>query len=65
MNRIGPASHNRKHQVPDNPFAQAVTTSGDDDTLAQMGEIVEGMGRKRPRYRDLTKPNGLDSGARR
>ena len=36
----------------------------DDDTLAQMGETVEGMGRKRLRYRDLTKPNGLDSGAR-
>ena len=37
----------------------------DDDTLAQMGEVVEGMRYKRLRYRDLTKPNGLDSGARR
>ena len=34
------------------------------DTETQMGEIVEGMGGKRLRYRDLIKPNGLSSGAR-
>ena len=34
------------------------------DTETQMGEIVEDMCGKRLRYRDLTKPNGLSSGAR-
>ena len=36
----------------------------DDDTVDQMEAIVEGMGRKRLRYRDLIRDNGLDSGAR-
>ena len=36
----------------------------EDDTVAQMGEIVEGMDRKRLRYKDLIAPNGLPSGAR-
>ena len=34
------------------------------DTIDQMGGIVEGMGGKRLRYRDLIAPNGLPSGAR-
>ena len=36
----------------------------DDDIAEQMGEVVQGMGRKRLRYKDLIAPNGLDSGAR-
>ena len=36
----------------------------EDDTADQMGEVVQGMGRKRLRYRDLIAPNGLRSGAR-
>ena len=36
----------------------------DDDTVEQMEAIVEGMGRKRLRYQDLTRNNGLPSGAR-
>lgn len=35
-----------------------------EDTVAQMGKLVEGMGCKRLRYRDLIADNGLDSGAR-
>ena len=34
------------------------------DTVAQMGAVVEGMGGKRLRYRELIDENGLDSGAR-
>ncbi len=34
------------------------------DTIDQMGDVVEGMAGKRLTYRDLTKPNGLSSGAR-
>ena len=34
------------------------------DTVAQMGSVVEGMGGKRLRYADLIKPNGLPSGGR-
>ena len=34
------------------------------DTIDQMGAIVEGMNRKRLRYKDLIADNGLDSGAR-
>ena len=36
----------------------------DEDTLDQMDALVEGMGRKRLRYRELIADNGLDSGAR-
>ena len=34
------------------------------DTIDQMGGVVEDMGGKRLRYRDLVKPHGLPSGAR-
>ena len=34
------------------------------DTEAQMGTMVESMGGKRLRYRELIAPNGLESGAR-
>ena len=36
----------------------------DKDTLEQMARLVDGMGRKRLRYRDLIADNGLSSGAR-
>ena len=36
----------------------------DHDTIAQMGNLVEGMGGKRLTYEDLIAPNGLPSGAR-
>ena len=36
----------------------------DEDTLDQLDALVEGMGRKRLRYRELIANNGLDSGAR-
>ena len=36
----------------------------DADTIDQMRIVVESMARKRLRYRDLIKDNGLDSGAR-
>ena len=36
----------------------------DEDTIEQMEAIVEGMGRKRLRYRELISNNGLESGAR-
>ena len=36
----------------------------ENDTIDQMGGIVDDMGGKRLRYRDLIKPNGLPSGAR-
>ena len=36
----------------------------DEDTLDQLDALVEGMGRKRLRYRELIADNGLDSGAR-
>ena len=36
----------------------------DEDTIEQMDALVEGMGRKRLRYRELIADNGLDSGAR-
>ena len=36
----------------------------DEDTIDQMRIIVEGMGRKRLRYRELIRDNGLSSGAR-
>ena len=36
----------------------------DMDTLDQMRRPVEGMDRKRLRYRDLIADHGLDSGAR-
>ena len=36
-----------------------------DDTLRQMEAIVDGMGRKRLRYRELIADNGMPSGARR
>lgn len=34
------------------------------DTIEQMGAIIDGMGGKRLRYRELIVPNGLPSGAR-
>ena len=36
----------------------------DADTIEQMESFVEGMGRKRLRYREVIAPNGLPSGAR-
>ena len=36
----------------------------ENDTIDQMGAVVQGMGRKRLRYRELIAPNGLGSGAR-
>ena len=36
----------------------------DEDTVTQMEAIIDGMGRKRLRYRDLIVDNGLPSGAR-
>ena len=35
------------------------------DTIDQMGSVVEGMGGKRLRYQDLIDDNGLPSGARK
>ena len=36
----------------------------ENDTIDQMGHIVEGMGGKRLTYEQLIAPNGLSSGAR-